>query len=221
MTTRSYVDLPDWHMEADVVIVGYGGAGATAAITAHDAGSSVLILEKLPADVVDSQGNVVEVRHHPNSRMSGALHLCATNAEDLFTYQKAKIAVFGMSDVPDDTLWAWAQEVARNHEWLWSLGADYETYFLRPNMKTATPEEKEQGFALAVAHPELPGADSIYGIRAYQTGWGWFDLLSRNVQKRGIEVLYRTPAMELVQDPRTKEILGVLAEDHRGRTLAI
>jgi succinate dehydrogenase/fumarate reductase flavoprotein subunit len=32
--------------EADVVIVGYGGAGAVAAITAHDLGAEVVVLEK-------------------------------------------------------------------------------------------------------------------------------------------------------------------------------
>ena len=35
-----------WDDEADVVVVGYGGAGASAAIAAHDAGASVLIVEK-------------------------------------------------------------------------------------------------------------------------------------------------------------------------------
>ncbi len=37
-----------WNHEADVVIVGYGGAGACAAIEAHDAGAKVVILEKMP-----------------------------------------------------------------------------------------------------------------------------------------------------------------------------
>jgi succinate dehydrogenase/fumarate reductase flavoprotein subunit len=35
-----------WDQEADVVVVGYGGAGASAAIAAHDAGAKVLIVEK-------------------------------------------------------------------------------------------------------------------------------------------------------------------------------
>ena len=41
-----------WDDEADVVVIGFGGAGASAAITAHDAGSNVLIIEKwtLPAE---------------------------------------------------------------------------------------------------------------------------------------------------------------------------
>ncbi len=38
----------NWNKEADVVVIGYGAAGATTAITAHDAGAKVLILEKAP-----------------------------------------------------------------------------------------------------------------------------------------------------------------------------
>lgn len=38
-----------WDMEADVVVVGAGGAGMAAACTAREAGSSVLVLEKLGA----------------------------------------------------------------------------------------------------------------------------------------------------------------------------
>lgn len=41
-------DVPKkWDKIYNVVVIGYGGAGACAAITAHDAGSKVLILEKM------------------------------------------------------------------------------------------------------------------------------------------------------------------------------
>jgi len=39
-----------WDVEADVIVVGFGGAGAAAAIEAHDAGAEVVILEKAPPD---------------------------------------------------------------------------------------------------------------------------------------------------------------------------
>ncbi|MDI6753690.1 MAG: FAD-dependent oxidoreductase, partial [Thermodesulfobacteriota bacterium] len=35
-------------MEFDVVVIGWGSAGTAAAVTAHDQGASVLILEKMP-----------------------------------------------------------------------------------------------------------------------------------------------------------------------------
>lgn len=37
-----------WDKEVDVVVIGFGGTGAAAAIEAHDAGARVLILEKMP-----------------------------------------------------------------------------------------------------------------------------------------------------------------------------
>ena len=43
------IALPaSWAYSADVVVVGYGGAGAVSAITAYDAGANVLIIEKTP-----------------------------------------------------------------------------------------------------------------------------------------------------------------------------
>ena len=36
----------DWDEDADVVILGCGGAGAVAAITACDAGARVIVVEK-------------------------------------------------------------------------------------------------------------------------------------------------------------------------------
>jgi succinate dehydrogenase/fumarate reductase flavoprotein subunit len=37
-----------WDHEADVIVAGFGGAGACAAIAAHDAGAKVLVIEKAP-----------------------------------------------------------------------------------------------------------------------------------------------------------------------------
>lgn len=45
----------EWDYETDVVVVGFGGAGASAAINASDAGADVIILEKAPEG--DEGGN--------------------------------------------------------------------------------------------------------------------------------------------------------------------
>ena len=36
-----------WDTETDVLVIGYGGAGGAAAITAHDPGAKVLVIEKM------------------------------------------------------------------------------------------------------------------------------------------------------------------------------
>jgi len=58
-------------MEADVVVVGYGAAGATAAITAHDTGARVLFLEKM----LTGGGNTLSpgARYSHQPRWSGSI----------------------------------------------------------------------------------------------------------------------------------------------------
>lgn len=48
--------------QADLVVVGYGAAGAAAAITAVDLGADVVVLEKQPRE-----------GHTPSTRMSGGI----------------------------------------------------------------------------------------------------------------------------------------------------
>ena len=67
-----------WDDAADVVVVGYGYAGATAAIEAHDAGADVLLIEKMPDPggiSITSGGNVRIV----DDEEEGFRHLQATN----------------------------------------------------------------------------------------------------------------------------------------------
>ena len=51
-----------WDLEADVVVLGFGGAGATTAIVAAQNGASVVVLEKNPEDA-----------HISNTSMSGGI----------------------------------------------------------------------------------------------------------------------------------------------------
>ena len=37
-----------WDVETDVVVVGFGAAGMATAVTAHEAGAKVVLLEKAP-----------------------------------------------------------------------------------------------------------------------------------------------------------------------------
>ena len=64
-----------WDLETDVIVIGYGMAGGVAAISAHDAGSEVLLLEKMP---------------HPGgiSILSGGGVGIAHDAEGAFRYLK-------------------------------------------------------------------------------------------------------------------------------------
>ena len=65
----------NWAQTADVVVVGYGSAGAVAAMTAFDAGADVLILEKTPSLPVWESPTITRTK--PASRVVVATHTYA------------------------------------------------------------------------------------------------------------------------------------------------
>ena len=95
--------LPEaWDYETDVLVIGYGGAGVWAALTAADEGNSeVLILEKAP------------VRGGGNSSINLGEFTIPVDAEGCATYIKS----FTDGLVSDSMCETWANEAVRNGEY--------------------------------------------------------------------------------------------------------
>lgn len=84
-----------WDAEYDVVVVGYGGAGASAAISAHDAGAKVLIIEKMPSgggNTAVSAGGVMI----PKSADDAYTYLMKTFEYAKMTVMKSKFVSFAI-----------------------------------------------------------------------------------------------------------------------------
>ena len=178
-------DNNEWDMRADVVVVGFGAAGAATAITAHDLGASVVILEKAP-----------EGQEGGNTRVAAQGYLNTSSAEKAAAYLNA---LCGPYTVPENMVQVWAEEMGKNNEWVESIGGD--------------PQEHQHQPA-GIEYPELPGSDSVHkfhhgDVLGYANTWNLFE---RAVKERSIQILYETPGIELVQDGVSKEILGVRAE---------
>jgi succinate dehydrogenase/fumarate reductase flavoprotein subunit len=174
-----------WDRQADVVVVGFGAAGAATAITAYEAGAKVLLLEKAP---YGHEGG--------NTRVAGQGYLSTSSVEQAMTYLHA---LCGPYRVPDSMVQVWAEEMCQNNAWVESIGGD--------------PQE-HQHQPVGIEFPELPGADCVHKfhhgpIVGYSHTWG---MLARAVRERAIEILYTTPGKELIQHGVTKDILGVRAE---------
>jgi len=113
-----------WNMEADVVIVGYGGAGATAAMEAHDAKAKVLILEKAPANLPGG-----------NTGCCAGYILPPSNAENGFKYYKA----LGSGTVTDEELIrTFVKALMGVPDWLKKLGVPVEV--IAPGRPGAFPK---------------------------------------------------------------------------------
>ena len=181
--TSEYTVPSNWDTEAEIVIVGFGGAGAAASITASDLGAKVIILEKAP------QG-----RHGGNTKVAAQGYLNPDSVEGAIAYLTA---MCGPYEVPEDMVQVWAEEVCQNNDWISSIGGD--------------PQEHQ--FQVGIEYPELPGSGSTHkfhhgDILGYSETWKFFD---KAVQERPIEILYETPGKELIQNDITKEIIGVKA----------
>ena len=122
-----------WDMEADVVVVGFGGAGFAAAVTAHELGADVLLLEKAP-----------EGKHGGNTRVAGQGYLNTSDADQAVAYLTA---LCGPYTVPETMIRVWAEEMGRNNDWLASLGAD-------PQEHQHPPE--------GIEFPDLPGSGCVH-----------------------------------------------------------
>ena len=176
---------PNWDVEADVVVVGFGAAGVAAAVTAHDLGAEVVILEKAP-----------EGQEGGNTRVAGQGYLNTSSAEKAAAYLTA---LCGPYTVPEAMVRVWAEEMCRNNDWLASLGGD--------------PQEHQHP-PVGIEFPDLPGSDCVHKFHdgpTYGYSYTW-KLFERLVKERPIPILYETPGRELIQHDITKEILGVRAQ---------
>lgn len=181
-----------WQESADIVIVGYGGAGAVAAIEAHDLGADVLLLEKQPQD-----------HHHTNTSMSGGAFICPTDVEAVVRHVEDLYRVDeDLSWTDRDTLRAWAEYTHQNRAWVERLGA-------KLKLRVVGGE-----------HREIPGGEGIQCWHFAGAGLGMHRFLTANVARRGIRVLFDGPAERLITDTNG-EVVGVRVRAADGRTIDV
>jgi succinate dehydrogenase/fumarate reductase flavoprotein subunit len=182
------VGVTGFDEEFDVVVVGSGAAGAAAALDAHQAGATVLVVEK--CDEATAGGN---------TRVSGSGWWVNRDPE------RARIflhALNGPFPVAEDVVEAWASETAEISPWLKGLGADVA-------MSGDYHTEPE--------YLELEGSDCYAGMDTVGGRMGnglLHDFLCRALAERGIETRFRTPAVELIVDAGA--VVGVVVAGPAG-----
>lgn len=172
----------EWDEEADVIVVGYGFAGATAAMTAHDAGAKVVLLEKAP-----------EEHKGGNSRVSANIVFWPNDVAKGKAYFRSMAGPY-MDNISDEMLDVWAREMFANKAWLEGLG------MVPVEMPYVEFPDFEGADCVKVL---LNGEGPVGGERLWR-------LIEESVEARRIDTRYEMPVVDLVKDG--SEIVGVIAE---------
>ena len=183
---ETFESTVEWAAEYDVVVIGYGAAGATAAISAVDAGAQkVLILEKAP---YGEEGG--------NSRYAAQLVLAPTDREAALTYYKNLRG--GFDNQTDEIVEGLVDGLLSNRAWLDAHGASYVPY---PFPEYPELEGSESAVAVLIDGKSWSGA--------------YYKFLHQQVENYAdqIDVWFGTPGVKLIQDKRTGIVHGVVAEN--------
>jgi 3-oxosteroid 1-dehydrogenase len=209
-----------WDNETEVVVVGYGGAGAVTAIAAHDAGAEVLILEKQASDTP------VKTNHTPNTRMSGGHWFCPVDTEKTIAYLEAMVKVSNESLDSErrEMISVFARYLTGNTDWMKSIGgqtvADPGSGISGEVLsdKEDTPLKRgrhDAGKIFLADLPHLPGSessafDSARTTGKYRNGAAFFKFLSDAVESRKIKILWETSGSHLIMNGG--EVIGIEAK---------
>lgn len=187
----TYADTIQWDGVYDVIVVGFGGAGAVSATYAARNNASVLVTEKAPKG---HEGG--------NSKLCGQLICTTTDYDKAAAYYEV---LYGDFDVTDAVMDVYLTGIVNMKETLENeLGAEMVISGREhPVAKHAIPE-----------YPELPGSDAIdmYLVSETMSNAALYNLLRSNAEAENVDIWYDAPAKHLIQDPFSKTILGVQIE---------
>lgn len=196
----TYADSVAWNGEYDVVVIGFGGAGAVAAKTAADEGASVLLVEKAPEG-------------HEGGNTRYCAQMFANGAGDEEATKAYYKELCGEKPLPDDVFEAYTTGVAHiadNYATTYNLNKED---FGNVGLNVEIPEELKGFTIFGPEYPEFEGSDVVLLSALHH---GSQDAYMWQIQRKGVEdlsdkidVWFESPALQLIQDPQSKTILGV------------
>ena len=200
-----------WDVQADVVVVGFGAAGACAAIEATDAGADVVVLDRFGGGGATAlSGGVVYAGGGTDEQRAAGV---GDSPEAMYDYLSTEVG----DAVAPATLRAFCRDSAAQLTWLRRRGVPFEGS-LCPH-KTSYPTNRHylyhSGSELS-ARALAPPAPRGHRVRGRGTsGALLFARLASAVRARGAPVLTQTIARRLLTDD-TGRVVGVECATLRG-----
>ena len=194
----TFADTIAWDGEYDVVVVGFGAAGAVAACYAADAGAKVLLVDKAP---LGSEGG--------NSRYCGQIILHSDDKDAMFAYNKAMAGDF---EIDEELFDVYAEGLTQTHDILRDFFGVAEENFL--DWKDDASIQPLIGMFIP-EYPELEGGDKLHVLTVTHNVCNsalWKTYRNKVLSMENIDVWYGSPATSLHQDPVSKTVIGLTIE---------
>ncbi len=213
---RRYQDITKWHQELDVAVIGFGGAGACAAIEASDAGAEVTIFELASASGGSTAMSSAEIYLGGNggTRVQKACGY-EDSTENIYNYLKLCNGEQG----DDDKIRAFSEGGVSHFNWLVEQGVPFkDTEFKERAIMVTTDDgilytgnEKVWPFN-QVAKP-VPRGHNLH-VQGDNGGPLFMKIMTENVERRQINVEYETRALTLIQDS-DGEVKGIVVRQNQ------
>ena len=199
---RRLSDVAQWDIETDVAIVGFGGAGACAAIEASDAGAEVCIFEVSAASGGATALSSAEV-YMGGSGGTRVQRACGyeDSTEDMFNFLMA-----AQGDLADEAkIRLYCDNSVEHFDWLVRMGARYKDTELKERAIMAMTDDcllytgNEKSFPFREIAKPCPRGHNLEVV-GDNGGPMLMGILTENVERRAIRVEYNVRGLCLIAD---------------------
>ena len=213
MTQVRFAPLKDsqieqWDITTDVAVVGFGGAGACAAIEAHDAGANVLLMDAASAPGGSTALSSAEIYLGGGTRVQKA---CGYNdtVDAMYDYLMASNG----PQADADKVRRYCEHAVEHFDWLVAQGVPFKDSELKARAVMATTDD---GLLYTGSEKAWPYRDNIapaprgHNLHVWGDNGGplFMKIMAQAIEDRGIEVSLETRALRLIVDANQR-VVGV------------
>lgn len=213
-----------WDQEFDVVVVGSGAAGFAAAITAADAGASVVLLEKLPyvgGNSALSGGNYGAPGTDLQLKQGETDEAFRDDSVDLYYNEKRKLGCY-RSDPKLTRIFA--EQALDGYKWLQSMGivwnvvGTYETPIYMPktpqamHLSSLYNVDFTTGKWIGTMTKGRHHKGSVY--KEFESGQANIAAMHDTAKAKGVNIMTEMAMTEIIREqPLAGDVLGVRVDD--------
>ncbi len=195
-----------WDDEVDVVVVGFGGAGASAVVEAADNGADVMVIERFSGGgATKASGGIVYAGGGTAQQKEAGFD---DTPENMFNYLKHEVK----DAVKDETLKAFCEQSRHDITWLESLGVQFNSNVC-PYKTCYPPEEYYLYYSGNESFPPYnqsatPAPRGHRPLGKGLPGPALFSHIKKAAIKKAGKVSYRSKATKLITDEKG-DVIGL------------